>query len=97
MCLGGLSSGDLAEPQCAHLAGSDQLGQGTPALGQRNLGVDPVQVVQVDGVDAQPREARVDGRADVLRVGVAGEAWSLRCLLSDQPDLGRHDGVRAAP
>jgi hypothetical protein len=47
----------------ADLPGVLHVLQGTEALGQRHVGVDPVELVELDAVDAQAAEAHLDALA----------------------------------
>jgi len=71
-----------------HLAGGYQFGEGADRVLDRGVGVDPVQVVQVDVVDAEPIKRTVDGPVDVLRPTV-----HLTVALPAEGDaaLGRED------
>jgi hypothetical protein len=54
----------------ADLALGDELGQRTDGVLDRGLGVDPVLIVQVDAVGAQPLQGTLDGHTDVRRIAV---------------------------
>ena len=60
----------LGQPEVPDLAGGDQLGHRADGLLDRHRLVDPVLVVEVDVVDAEPLQAGVAGRADVRRAAV---------------------------
>ena len=60
----------LRESEEAHFAGLDQAGHGTDGLFDRRRGIDTVLIVEVDDVGAETPEARVAGRAHVLRASV---------------------------
>lgn len=60
----------LGEADGADLAGRDQLGEGADALGDRHLLVPAMQVVEVDALDAEPRERGVELRPQRLGTAV---------------------------
>jgi hypothetical protein len=63
----------FAEPEVLHLAGPHQLGHRADRLLDRHGVVDAVLVVEVDVVDAEPRERRVARRAHVFRCAANAE------------------------
>ena len=89
-CGAGLGQADEAD-----LALSDQLGQGADGVLDGRVRVDPVLVVQVDVVGAEPLQGTLDRDADVRRAAIedAGAATGVR----DEAELRRqHDLVAAA-
>ena len=46
----------LGQAEIAHLAGLDQLGHRADGVLDRDIGVDPVLVIEVDVVDTQPTQ-----------------------------------------
>ena len=52
----GLRDRDLREPECAHLAGVDELGDRAPRLLDGDVRIDPMEVVEIDHVGTQPSE-----------------------------------------
>jgi hypothetical protein len=60
----------LREPEVAHLALGDELGHRAHGLLDRHLGVDAVQVEQVDVFGAQARQGRLTAGACSLRPSV---------------------------
>ena len=87
---------DLGEPERAHLALGRELGHRADALLDRDVLVDPVQVVQVDDVDAESPQRCLAGLADVLGPAVAADL--ARCVvLDDQAGLGGDLDLVAAP
>jgi hypothetical protein len=85
----GLGQADAADP-----AFGDEVGEDADGFLDGRAGIDPVLVVQVDVVRAQPPERPLDGGADVGRaaVGDAGAAAGVR----DEAELrGHHDLVAA--
>jgi hypothetical protein len=86
----------LGQADVADLALGDQPGQGAGGLLDERARVDPVLVVQVDVVGAEPPEGALGRGAHVGRaaVGDAGAAASV----GDEAELGgHHDLVTAAP
>ena len=82
--------GRLGQPDVPGLARGHDLRERADGLLDRHLRVHPVQVVQVDVVPAQPRQARIDRAAHVLRPPVHLAA------LDDEPDFGgEHDASRS--
>ena len=79
---------DVGQPGLAHLAFFDQVGQQSELFVRRHLGVDPVQLEQVQAVDGQPPKAHFRLLAQVLgppdRVPLSGSG-------ADQPGLGGDD------
>ena len=84
----------LGQPDVADLALGDELGQRADGILDGRVRVDPVLVVQVDVVGAQPLEGALDRDADVRRAAVedAGAAAGVR----DDAELRRHHDVVAA-
>ena len=83
----------LGQPEVADLARGDQLGHRADGLLDRHRLVDPVLVVEVDVVDAEPLQAGVAGLADVRRAAVdAAEARVAR--VPDDAELGRQHDLR---
>src|SRR5712691_8127436 len=76
----------LREAEIAHLAGLDQPRHRAHRLLDRHVRVDAVQVVEVDVVDAELREARLAGGAHVLGPAVG---------VVDVTELGADDDVVA--
>ena len=62
--------GGFGQPEVAHLAGGDELGHRADGLLDGHVGIGPVQVVQVDVVEAEPGERAVDRGPDVLGAAV---------------------------
>jgi hypothetical protein len=62
--------------------------------GFRYVGVDPVLVIQVDAVGAEPLEGALDGGADVRRAAVEHSGASAR--MRDEAELRRHHDLLAA-
>src|SRR6516225_9097826 len=60
----------LAQPEITHLALFDEPRHRADGLFDRHGGIDPVLVVEVDGVDAEPLQARLAGLRDVGRGAV---------------------------
>jgi len=56
----------LGQSQMTHFAGLDQLGHRADGFFDRNSRIDPVLVIQIDVVDAEPLETGVAGRVHVL-------------------------------
>ena len=84
----------FGQPDVAHFALGDERGQSSDGVLDRRVRIDPVLVVQVDVVGAQPREGALDGRANVRRAAIedAGAAAGVR----DNAELRRqHDLVAA--
>ena len=84
----------LGQADVPDLALGDQIGQGADGLLDGRVRVDPVLVVQVDVVGAEPLEGALDGGADVGRaaVGDAGPAAGV----GDEAELGGHHDLVAA-
>ena len=79
----------------ADLALGDQLGQGADGVLDWGFGIDPVLVIQVDVVGAEPLQGALDRGADVRRAAVddAGAAAGVR----DEAELRRQHDLVAAP
>ena len=84
----------LGQADVADLALGDQLGQSADGLLDGGVRVDPVLVVQVDVVGAEPLQGALDRGADVRRAAVedAGAATGVR----DEAELRRHHHLVAA-
>src|SRR5262249_21290273 len=76
-----------------------ELGEGRPALLEVLVGARPVNLVEVDRLDAEPREARVDLPADGVALEVAHDlpaaAVHARCL--GEHVRSRLDALERAP
>ena len=86
-------------PAGPDLAGFDQASHGTDGVLQRHVGVDPVQVIEVDDVEAEPFQAGVDRAPGVRRAGVAaaGEVEELIARQNPPGPLGeRYEEVEFA-
>jgi hypothetical protein len=78
------------------LALGHQLGQRAHGVLDRRVGIDPVLVVQVNVVGAEPLERALHGRADVGRAAV--EMPRALARVRDHAELGgQHDLVALAP
>jgi hypothetical protein len=85
----------LGQADVADLALGDQVGQGADGLLDGRVRVDPVLVVQVDVVGAEPLERALDRGADVGRtaVGDAGPAVGV----GDQAEAATSTDLTTAP
>jgi hypothetical protein len=82
-------------PMCRTLPSGDQLGQGADGVLDGGVRVDPVLVVEVDVVRAEPLEGALDRGADVRRAAVEHPGAAAR--VRDEPELRRqHNLVTAA-
>ncbi|GEB55380.1 hypothetical protein GCM10017674_53840 [Streptomyces gardneri] len=98
--LDGVGSADrvgsgLRESESADLALGDQLADGARCLLDRRVRVDPVLVVQVDVVGAQPLQRALDRGTDVGRAGV--EVPGAVAGVGDQAELGGQNHLVPAP
>jgi hypothetical protein len=91
---GGSSRRGFAEAEEAHLPRPDQLGHRADRLLDRHVRVDAVLVIEVDRLDAEPLEARLAGRADII--GVAAHAEEAAVLAADVAELGGEEDLVAA-
>ncbi len=81
---------EVRDADGTHRAGVLELGHGTPGVLDRHARrVGPVQLVQVDHVDAQASERALASRADLLRT----EARALGC----RGELRRHEDLVPSP
>ena len=78
--------------EVAHLARSHQVVEGRHGLLDRRLGVEAVDVVDVDVVGAQPPQRRVD----LFEDGLAGQAAAAGAVVHLPADLGGEHDVLAA-
>ncbi len=85
----------FGEPEMTHLALVHQLRHGTDGVLDRRLGVDPVLVIQVDGLDAQALQRRLAGLPHVL--GPAADPDEIPVGFSHDAELRRHDDPVAPP
>jgi hypothetical protein len=86
----------LRQAQVANLAGGDGLGQSGPGLLDRHVGIDTVQLIQVDVIGAQPAQARVDGGPDVFWPAIERQAgWHTWLGAGDRAHLGGHNRTLA--
>src|SRR3954465_14141281 len=65
--------GCFGESDVAHLARAHELGHRADGVLDRSISVDPVLVVEIDGVDTQSLERRFAGLPNVLRLAVDTE------------------------
>ena len=79
----------------ADLARVDQLAQRFNGVLDGRGWINPVLVVQVDVVGAEPAQRSVHGYADVLRRAVA--RWLISVAVGDQPELGCQHHMVTAP
>lgn len=86
----------LADPQCPDLARPDQLREGAHALLDRHPRVDPMQVLEVEVVGAQPPQRAVDGAADVVRPAVEATRDAEPRPGQDADLAGQHHPVPSA-
>ena len=91
-----LADPGFGEPKRTNLALINEVGHRAPGLLNRNRGIHAVELVQVDDVNPEPAQGAVDPRPNVLRTPVIRHAEG-RGVLEDEPDLGRHAHVVAAP
>jgi hypothetical protein len=63
-----LLAGHFRQPDMPDLALLDQLGECANGVRERHLGVDEVEVVQVDVIGAEAQQGGVDGGLDVIGV-----------------------------
>ncbi len=80
----------LGQAEVADLAGGDQFAHGAHGLLDRRVGVDPVLVVEVDVVDAQPGQRGVTGLPHVLGATVDGAPGRVLRIAHDG-ELGGDD------
>ena len=85
----------LRDPEKADLALGHEARHRAPRLLDRDLRVDAMEVVEVDGVDAEPLERGVAGRANVRGAPVPSER-ERRLVLQDEAALGREEDSLAA-
>ncbi len=83
----------LAQSEVANLSLGDQLGHGADRLLDRHAPVQPVLVVEVDVIDAEPPQRRLAGMANVLGPAVDGEAAVP--VTGGEPELGGDDDLVA--
>src|SRR5712691_10096597 len=84
--------GPASESQISHLAGLDEFRHRAHRLLDRHLGVDAVQIIEIDRLDAELLEARVAGLAHVFGPAVVG-LGAVRVV--DVAELGADDGLVA--
>ena len=84
----------LGETDVANLASLDQAGHGADGLLDRNLRIDPMQVVEIDDIDAEALEARVARPPGVVRRAVNAARRATR--VAQYAELGREHN-RVAP
>ncbi len=84
----------LADAEIPNLAGFDQLAECAPGLFDRHRRVDPVLVVEVDVIDAEPGQTGVARRSQVVRFPVDGPGAVVVALVAELG--GQHHLVPAA-
>ena len=83
--------GGFGQAEVTHLAGGDELGHRADGLLDGHVGIGPVQVVQVDVVEAEPGERTVDRRPHVRGSAVdLAHAWLDRAGSQDAELRGDH-------
>ncbi len=87
-------AGSLAQPQVAHLAGLHQLGHGAHRVFDRHLGIDPVLVVEIEMLDAQPAQTALHRLTHV--VGPAIHPTGIRIFAAHQTELAGQEYLLAA-
>ena len=85
----------LRQAEMAHLALLDQPRHRAHRVLHRHLGIDPVQVIEVDDVGAEPFQAALAGHRHVVRPGVGAAALALRP--ADVAELAADEGVVPPP
>src|SRR4051812_14442023 len=71
LCARQLVERHLGEAERLRLARLDGLGHGAPSLLERDLGIDAVQLVQIDDIRPETLQAVVDRRSHVLGTSIA--------------------------
>src|SRR5439155_15746363 len=89
----GIGAG-LAQAEVAHLALLHEPRHGADRVLDRHSGVDAVDVIEVDRLDAEPLEARLAGDRHVIRLAV--DAAALAARPADVAEL-RGDEILVAP
>src|SRR5438128_1190730 len=84
----------LAQAQKADLAVLDQPGHGADRLLDRHRRIDAVLIVEVDGFDAEPLEARLAGLSDIGGAAVDAVGAARPAGLAEF--AGEHDAVAPA-
>ena len=90
--LGELPAGHRRRAQVAGLARLDHVVQRFHGLGHGSLGVEPVDLVQVDVAGAEPGQ----GGVDLLEDGLAGQARAAGAVVHPAGYLGGQHDVLAA-
>jgi hypothetical protein len=85
----------FGQADVAHLALAHQLRHGAHRVLDRRLGIDPVLVVQVDRLDAEPLQRRLAGLANIVRP--AAESHVVAVGLAHDAELRRHDDALSTP
>src|SRR4051794_9984984 len=76
------------EADSADLAGLNEIGHRADAFLDRRLGIDPMELIEIDDVDPQPLEARVACLLDVLGPAIE-PAFGRIVGIANDPALGR--------
>ena len=91
-----VSDPGLGQADVADLALGHEFGQGADGVLDGRVRVDPVLVVEVDVVGAEPLQGSLEGGADVRRAAV--EVTGATAGVGDHAELGgQHDLVAAVP
>ena len=89
---------DFRQADEAHFAGRNQRRHGADGVLDRHLGVDPVQIEQVDHVGAETLERTLDGTAGIvgaaIKTGEAGRDLEVGC--DPETEFRRDDEVAAS-
>ena len=87
----------LGQAQVAHLSGAHQFGHGAHRFLDRHIRVDPVQVIEIDLLDAQALERGVARLAQRFRPAVDPAGPGVLALASVNPNLVASSTDRAGP
>ena len=86
--------GGLGQADVSHFSLCHEFGQGAHGVFDGGLGIDPVLVIQVDMVGAEPLQGAFDRRADVRRAAVES-SWAAAGVGDDAELRGQHDLMTA--
>ena len=81
------SRSGLGKTEVTHLAGPNHFAHGTDGVLDGHIGVNPVLVIKVDLVDAEPLQALVTAFADIFRPAIYANKLSL-----GPPDIAKLGG-----
>src|SRR5881227_4162478 len=84
----------FGQTKITHLAGANQLRHRAYGFFDRRLRIDPMLIIEIDAINAEPAQARFACLPHVLRFAVhAAKTWRIR--IAQESELRRDDNAMA--